>query len=415
MRDQASDDWIARARAVTVKAELERRGLWSKAMAGDNGVPCPGCGGRDRFGVNVRKNVWNCRASGAAGDAIALAQHIDGTEFLAAVETVTGEPPPRGASALTEAEKRAINERAAKAHAADEAKRHEQEAASFRFRERERRAAFELWTGARGLRGTLGEAYLSRRGLTAPPEARLRFHEKVVYWDKPREQGGRVIHEGPALLGAIGGPDGRFRGVQRTWIDLERPNGKAFIVNPYTGEILSSKKARGSIKGGTILLRSGGVKAAFPGDRRGPSRLFLGEGIETVLSVYCALAASASALLEGAEFRTSVDLGNLCGKAGGRIKHPTLTRDDKNGKSRPVLVPDNEPRDDPEFPLIRIPAGVLELCLLGDGDSEPFYTRMALERAAKRFSAAHPQLMVRLAMAAPGVDFNDMWQEGKAA
>ncbi len=239
------------------------------------------------FWVNVRKNVWNCRASGAAGDAIALAQHIDGTEFLAAVETVTGEPPPRGASLLTEAEKRAIDERAAKAHAADEAKRQEQEAASFRFRERERRAAFELWTGARSLRGTLGEAYLSRRGLTAPPEARLRFHEKVAYWDRPREQGGRVIHEGPALLGAIGGPDGRFRGVQRTWIDLERPTGKAFIVNPDTGEILSSKKARGSIKGGTILLRSGGRQCRVPRRSARPLAAVSREGIETVLSVYC--------------------------------------------------------------------------------------------------------------------------------
>lgn len=96
MRDPAFEDWILRARNITVRGELERRGLWSKAMAGDNGVPCPGCGGRDRFGVNTRKNLWNCRALGSGGDAIALAQHIDGTDFLAAVETVAGEPPPNG-------------------------------------------------------------------------------------------------------------------------------------------------------------------------------------------------------------------------------------------------------------------------------------------------------------------------------
>ena len=33
--------------------------------------PCPACGGNDRFGVNVIKNIWNCRQCAKGGDVIA--------------------------------------------------------------------------------------------------------------------------------------------------------------------------------------------------------------------------------------------------------------------------------------------------------------------------------------------------------
>jgi hypothetical protein len=37
---------------------------------------------------------------------------------------------------------------------------------------------------------------------------------------------------------------------------------------------------------------------------------------------------------------------------------------------------------------------------------------MALERAGKRFASAYPSLLIRLAMAAPGLDFADMFLTG---
>jgi hypothetical protein len=46
--------------------------------------------------------------------------------------------------------------------------------------------------------------------------------------------------------------------------------------------------------------------------------------------------------------------------------------------------------------------------LLGDGDSDPFATRLALRRAGARFLRAYPCLTVRLAMAAADTNFNDM-------
>jgi CHC2 zinc finger/Toprim domain len=58
--------------------------------------PCPVCGGRDRFGVNARKQVWNCRGCDQGGDIVDLMRHIDGSSFRAAVERLTGEQsPPR--------------------------------------------------------------------------------------------------------------------------------------------------------------------------------------------------------------------------------------------------------------------------------------------------------------------------------
>ena len=53
--------------------------------------PCPVCGGRDRFGVNGHKQVWNCRGCDQGGDVIALVQHVEGLSFHAAVERLTGE------------------------------------------------------------------------------------------------------------------------------------------------------------------------------------------------------------------------------------------------------------------------------------------------------------------------------------
>ncbi len=408
--ESSFEEWKAAARAVKVQNELMRRGLWTKAMACDRGVPCPGCGWRDRFSINTRKNVWFCRASGNGGDAIALAQHIDGTGFLAAVETVNGSPPPDHHSQLDDRERQAIAVWAERAAANDLAKRRDQEASSARFRERARRKAYDIRHEAVPFAGTMVEDYLAMRGIMAPLEARLRFHPSLPYWDRPKDQGGIIVHQGPAVVAAIEGPDGRFAAVHRTWIDLSKPKGKAFITHRETGDVLPAKKVLGSMKGGTILLIRGGVDAEFPGDRRGARMLFLGEGIETVLAVQNFIQAwpDAPAKWSAAEFRAGVSLGNICGKSAGRVRHPIETRVDCRGRARPHFVPNNEPLDDPEFPIIPVASGVRELVLLGDGDSEPFFTRMALERAGKRFARAYPHLLIRLWTADPGQDFNDM-------
>ena len=62
-------------RGIKLRGKIERVG------------PCPVCAaGRDRFAVNVRKQLWNCRICGEGGsDAISLVRFLDGCDFASAV------------------------------------------------------------------------------------------------------------------------------------------------------------------------------------------------------------------------------------------------------------------------------------------------------------------------------------------
>ena len=53
--------------------------------------PCPHCGGTDRFSINTKKQVWNCRGCAKGGDVIALVRHVDGIGFAETVEKLSGE------------------------------------------------------------------------------------------------------------------------------------------------------------------------------------------------------------------------------------------------------------------------------------------------------------------------------------
>jgi putative DNA primase/helicase len=68
--------------------------------------PCPHCGGVDRFAINIKKQIFNCRGCGAGGNVIAFVQFLDGCDFRQAIETLirgpidggqykpkTGQPP----------------------------------------------------------------------------------------------------------------------------------------------------------------------------------------------------------------------------------------------------------------------------------------------------------------------------------
>lgn len=392
--DLEFSQWIDAARRVTVRAELERRGKWSAKMARDSGVPCPACGGRDRFAVNEKRNVWFCRASQRGGDAIALAEYLDGSDFLVAVETVSGEPRPRGRGET--ADERAEREQRQRDRL--EKLKTEQaraDAQAVNWRETERARCHALWKQATPIEGTPVEAYLRRRGCRAPDGARLRFLADAPYWHN-----GTVIARAPAMIGAMIGPDGRFAGVHQTFLDLATPKGKAAIFDPQTGEALDAKKTRGSWKGATVPL----LQCAAP------RRLFLGEGIETTLSVLDALASAAPGLLDGAEFHSACNLGNIAGLAADREPHPVERIKRKDGRDGgPRKVPGATPAPAAEdHPVIHLPDGVGELFLLGDGDGDQFSTTLALRRACRRFARAYPGLVVRVAMAPAGKDFNDL-------
>jgi hypothetical protein len=116
-------------------------------------------------------------------------------------------------------------------------------------------AAMRLFKASQPLAGTIAEAYLRHRGITAFGGTEwLRFHPRCYYR--------------PAMIAAVTGLDGAITGVHRTWLD---PSGrdKAAVETP--------RRAMGHLLGNAV--RFGVVQDV----------LAAGEGIETILSLRCVL------------------------------------------------------------------------------------------------------------------------------
>ena len=96
MTNTAFDEWIQRARQVPIEREIEQRGI---RLNGGSKIercgPCPVCGGDDRFSINIKKQVFNCRGCDLGGNIIALVEHLDNVDFITACTTLVGEPPPK--------------------------------------------------------------------------------------------------------------------------------------------------------------------------------------------------------------------------------------------------------------------------------------------------------------------------------
>lgn len=416
--DREFSAWIARARNAPIARTLEALG--GRALSDDRGGPCPrpGCinGPRatsDRFSINRRKNLFFCRATQAGGSPIDLVRHVRDMPFMEAVEFVTNEKPPIASRVETAEERIAREKRLEQEERAAEQRARDAAVDSARFREQHREMGFKIWRKAKPIAGTLAQDYLALRKLRAPIEASLRFDPDAPFFDQAE---GRVLFRGPAMVAAMvrRDPDSgrdKFSCAHRTWIDLADPKGKKRVVDQKTGEIVSAKRMLGSKKGAYILL------ARKPNARGEIIRVFTSEGIENGLAVWCELDEMNSPLLDGAEFRAAGDLGNLSGVSAGSIAHPTDTFTDARGALRKKRVPGPVPRDPDPDPVIALPDGCEEEWLIGDGSSEPFFTRCALERAAARRARVDPDVVVRLIMANSGVDMDDMrmMKEGAAA
>ena len=100
--------------------------------------PCPVCGGTDRFSVNTRKRIWNCRGCAKGGNVIGLAQHAGGATFAQAVAALNGD-------AL--ADIRSLPPRRRKPDPDEDG-------------DLNSRLALRIWDAARSIRGTLAERYL---------------------------------------------------------------------------------------------------------------------------------------------------------------------------------------------------------------------------------------------------------------
>jgi putative DNA primase/helicase len=380
----------------------EIAGKWVKLRkAGDAWVgPCPICS-RDRAkgGTSKFKAIgerWMCAACVDGGDVIELVRRVEGKSFSEAVEWLGGVQEVDAAEA-------------ARRQAIREAKAAEQEKAAAEFRARERGTLYEMWK--RGLKkdalkDSSLESYLALRGLAGAPTGALRCIEAMPYYDSGKRDAS-IMHRGPAMLAAYqrprapGLPGSRqeyeFAGLHITYLDLAQPNGKLKLATA-DGEDFAPKKMRGSKTGAVITL-------ARP-DAGIPRRAFIGEGIETVLSVWCAMSTMAR-LHDDDAFYCAGDLGNLGGKAARSVPHPFL----KDAAGRTRRVPGPTPA--PDTPSIVLPDTVTEVIILGDGDSDAFTTGCALARAQARFEM--PGRRVVVAMAPDGSDYNDVWRISRDA
>lgn len=369
------DTRVAEAHALPIAEVVERLELSGLQRAGGELVgPCPVCGGTDRFGVNLQRNVFVCRkacGAHAQGDQLALVQHVLGKSFPEALDWLVG---PR--QELSPEERRRIEQRT-------EANRRARSQAEARARAESIAAARKIWAASTSAEGSPVRDYLTHRAISAellPVMPRcLRFMGDCPYTIPDEDHRGRwrVIHRGPAMIAAVQSPDGTLTAVHRTWLDLDQPSGKAAITDPMGRRTdLPAKKVLGSKKGGAIRLSS-------PADA---TTLVMGEGIETTLSGRVSERHRA-----GSAFWAGVDLGNMAGRRrlGEGLKYAGL----------PDL-------DDAEAWLP--PPQIRHLVFIQDGDSDPRLTRAKLESGLRRAMALRPGLTGSIVFPGEGLDLNDV-------
>lgn len=126
-------------------------------------------------------------------------------------------------------------------------------------------AARRLFAMSRPITGTIVEAYLRKRGITAlHGTGSLRFHPRCYY--RPDEHS--PTETWPAMIASVTDLDGRITGLHRTWLSPEG-SGKAPIDTP--------RRAMGDLLGHAVRFGTAHDVIAA------------GEGIETILSLRMAL------------------------------------------------------------------------------------------------------------------------------
>ena len=126
-------------------------------------------------------------------------------------------------------------------------------------------SARRLLAMSQPISGTIAEAYLRKRGITALHDAAaLRFHPRCYY--RPDAEAPTEVW--PALIAAVTDLAGKITGAHRTWLD---PTGR------HKAPVDTPRRAMGHLLGN-------GVRFGVAGDI-----MAAGEGIETMLSVRSAL------------------------------------------------------------------------------------------------------------------------------
>jgi hypothetical protein len=237
---------ISRARAVSIAAELHRRGIRLRREGHELVGACPRCGDggkgpkSDRFSVHLRKGIWNCRREGRGGNVIALVEHLDHVGFLEAVARLAG------------GERRSVENLPG-----------DLSSPPARPTDDGYQAAMRMWSEAGLIAGTIAEHYLaSTRRLELPDDISprvLRFHPRCPF--------GRDVWL-PCLVALYRDiKTDEPRAVERTALN---PDGTAIRIDGKT-----ARKMRGSREGAAIKITA--AEDVTMG-------LTVGEGLETTLA-----------------------------------------------------------------------------------------------------------------------------------
>ena len=365
------DPRLADAKLIPMRDLVERLGLANlRSMGAELVGPCPLCGGRDRFGINLNAGAFLCRKCDLrGGDQLALTMGVLNLDFKAALNWLCGDAPAQ----LDPAE---IERRRRRAAEADRKQREAQD----RYRRRAISDAERIWGNSRPGRLGIVPAYLQARGIDPAMlgeiPAALRFIVDHPYVKKIGKDY-VTVHRGPCMIAGILNMSGGLVAVHQTWVDRNPPHGKASIT--YQGETMPSKLVRGSKKSGAIRLHT----------PKGAEILVMGEGIETTLS------AMVAAPFPNAAYWAGVDLGNMAGVMQ-RVKGARYSGQ-PDMSDHNAFVP---------------PPWTKRLVFIMDGDSDPVMTRAKLECGLRRAMAIRPGLKGQIVHSGDGVDMNDVLRAG---
>jgi hypothetical protein len=150
---------IERVRDVPIEDIIAGCGVRLRRVGRELVGPCPVCGGTDRFAIDPRRRIWNCRQCVKGGDVIALQQHIDQCSFGEAVRMLASADPTEPAH-----DRRTTGANLPDAQGDEE------------YARRQGRKAAWLWEHRQPITGSIGEIYLREaRGYGGPLPPTLGF------------------------------------------------------------------------------------------------------------------------------------------------------------------------------------------------------------------------------------------------
>ena len=209
---------LEKARAHSIELVATQHNLRLRGKVERVG-PCPRCGGTDRFSINVRKQIWNCRGCQKGGDVIAFVQFLDGCDFKQAIASLTGDP-------IGDGNHRPSPQHEPKAEQAPNAKDYE---------DRQRDKARYLWRKSQPPIGTPVEIYLRRRlnGSTKPLPPTVRYLPPLKPDHHPAMLTPYGIRKVTAVQLVLLKPDGTGKiDIKPNKITIASPAGMPIIIAP---------------------------------------------------------------------------------------------------------------------------------------------------------------------------------------